>query len=322
MNVMLVNTFTHYVYPRHSNNHKAKLLHSSTLLLLGVFLLIFQVILNFLPVSGVKILGYAANISPSKVIELTNQKRTEAGLAPLQYNAQLEQAAEAKGENMLALDYWAHTAPDGTEPWQFFIDSGYNYRYAGENLARDFSNPESAVEAWMASPSHRDNLLSDRYKDVGIAVVEGDLNGVDTTIIVQLFGTKLVDTTPQLPIAEAQTEVTTPIPTIMPTSTPLPTPTEVTLLAQNSPDQGNLALGTQGETQQANLLQRVLVSPFDTTRGVSLVTITTLLIVMIIDGVVVKRRKIPRLGGKTFAHLAFLGMVLTLILIAKAGDIL
>lgn len=322
---MLVDTFTHYVYPRHSNNHKAKLLHSSTLLLLSVLLLIFQLVLNYLPVSGVKILGYAANISPSKVIELTNQKREEAGLSPLQYNAQLEQAAKAKGENMLKLDYWAHNAPDGTEPWQFFVDAGYNYRYAGENLARDFSNPESAVEAWMASPSHRDNMLSDKYKDIGIAVVEGDMDGVDTTIIVQLFGTKLVDTTPQLPIAQAQTEATpvpSVIPTVVPTSTPLPTPTEYTYLAGNNPIQRNLSLNTQGETQQANILQRVLVSPFDTTRGVSLITITTLLVVMIIDGVVIKRKKIPRIGGRTFAHLAFLGMILTLILIAKAGNIL
>jgi len=67
---------------------------------------------------------------------------------------------------------------------------------------------------------------------------------------------------------------------------------------------------------------QILLSPFDTTRSISLATIILLSIVMIIDAVVIARRKIPRVGGRTFAHLAFLGMILALILIAKAGQIL
>lgn len=129
------------------------------------------------PLFGVRILGYAANISSTEIVSLTNQKRTEAGVSSLIYNLQLEQAARQKGQDMIENDYWAHVAPDGTEPWVFFVDAGYKYRYAGENLARDFSNPQDAINAWMASPSHKDNLLSDKYKEIGIAVVEGDLGG-------------------------------------------------------------------------------------------------------------------------------------------------
>lgn len=318
----------HYFYPKYSNNHKAKLLHTSSLVLLSLFLIVFQVILQALPVSRMGVLGYAANISTTRVIELTNQKRAESGLPPLQYNAALESAAKAKGEHMLAFDYWAHTAPDGTEPWSFFASAGYKYRYAGENLARDFSNPESAVEAWMASPSHRDNLLSGKYKEIGIAVVEGELAGSDTTLIVQLFGTQLVDTTPDLPIAQAQTQPTavpTAIPTpYVPTNTPKPTATTVPAIAQVSPTvQITSSVPVAGETQEeAGVFQRVLVSPFDTTKGVSLITIVTLLAVMVVDGVIVKKRNISRIGGRPFAHLAFLGMILALVLIAKAGQIL
>ena len=115
--MFLAYTLAHYFFPRHSNNHKAKLLHSSTLFLVILSLVLYQVVLQALPLSGVKILGYAANIPPSKIIELTNQRRAEAGLASLEFDGALSAAAKAKGEDMLAQNYWAHVAPDGTQPW-------------------------------------------------------------------------------------------------------------------------------------------------------------------------------------------------------------
>jgi hypothetical protein len=327
----LTHTIAHYFYPRHSNDHKAKFLHTSTLFLLVGFLIVFQVVLQALPYSGVGILGYAANIPPAEIISLTNQKRAESGLSPLGYNDALSQAARVKGEHMLANNYWAHIAPDGTEPWGFFIDAGYKYRYAGENLARDFSNPQSAIDAWLASPSHKDNLLSEKYNEIGVAVVEGDLGGVDTTIIVQLFGTQLGDTSTSVPIAQAKPETS-----IIPTNTPTPTnlltisptfaPTATVFVAAPvtpfvSPAPKEV-LVTAEAPQTSREGFRVLVSPFDTTRGVSLVTIVLLLGVMIVDGVVTSRKRITRIGGRTFAHLAFLGMILTIVFIARAGQIL
>lgn len=305
----LAYTLAHYFFPRHSNNHKAKLLHASTLYFLILSLVIYQVILQALPLTGLKILGYAANIPPDKVIELTNQKRLEAGVGNLVYNPQLTAAARTKGEHMLAQDYWAHVAPDGTQPWKFFTDVGYVYRYAGENLARDFSDPTSTVEAWMASPSHRENLLSAKYKDIGIAVVEGDLGGVETTLVVQLFGSPYIDSTPKVPIASADIQGTlAPTPSPQPTQTIQPTPTiEVS------------ASATSGDI---SVKPKILISPFSSTKGMSLVTIGMLLIVLVVDGLVVANKKITRIGGRTFAHLAFLGMILAIILIAQAGEIL
>lgn len=211
---------SHYLLPGYSNDHKAKALHTSSFLSLALFLVTVQLIIQTLPLTGIKILGYAANISTDRVISLVNEKRAQAGLSGLVYDPTLTSAAQAKARHMIDNDYWSHIAPDGTEPWFFFTSAGYKYKYAGENLARDFSNPESAVDAWMASTSHRDNILSSKYTETGVAVIEGDLSGVDTTIIVQLFGTKL-DQTPQVPVAKAQTEVT-PTPAI----TKIPTPTE------------------------------------------------------------------------------------------------
>lgn len=302
----------HYFFPRRSNNQKAKFLHSSTLFILTLFLVAYQVILQVLPLSGLKILGYAANIPPSEVIALTNQKRVEVGLGSLEVDDVLTRAARAKGEDMLAQNYWAHVAPDGTQPWKFFIDAGYKYRFAGENLARDFSDPQSAVEAWMASPSHRENMLSSKYKETGIAVVEGDLNGVETTLIVQLFGTQFEEAAPQLPVARAETSVVAES-----TSGPTLSPTPAVVQQEE-----RAKVATAAPVTGVSEGFKILVSPFASTRGVSLLTVGLLLVILVVDGLITTNRKIARIGGRTFAHLAFLGMILTIALIARVGEIL
>lgn len=298
----------HLLLPRQSNNQKAKLLHNSSLSLLAIALILFQLAFIYLPRLAPRVLGYAANISPEEVIRLTNLKRTESGLPALTENTTLSQAAQAKAADMLADDYWAHVSPDGIQPWKFFVDFGYKYKYAGENLARDFQNAPSAVDAWMSSPSHRENMLSGKYKEIGIAVVEGDLAGMDTTIIVQFFGTKYADTIPVAPIAQAKPTVSlipTPTTAIQPTPTPTETPQAPAFVAS---------------TQEAKA--KILVSPFNTTKTVSLAVVAILLGVLVIDGVVTSRRRIARIGGRTFAHLSFLGMILAIIIILKAGQIL
>lgn len=325
--MFVIETLIHYFIPQTSNNQKAKLLHSSTLLFIATLLMVYQLVLYLVPKTGLKILGYASRISVEEIVRLTNEKRSSQGLTPLQFNPTLTAAAKAKGEDMLAKDYWAHTAPDGTQPWKFFTNSGYKYRYAGENLARDFSDAGSAVEAWMASPTHRDNVLSAKYMDIGIAVVEGDLAGVDTTIIVELFGTTLADSIPPSPIAQQGVSVqakATPVvsvtPTLLPTISPLvttaptftlqPVPTLVAALIQELP------------TPQPTVFPKILISPFQTTKGISLFVVAFLMLVLVVDGLVVSRRRIARIGGRTFAHLSFLGMILAIALILKAGKIL
>ncbi len=309
----------HYFFPHESNNQKAKLLHSSSLLLIALVLLGYQLLLYFLPKSGVKILGYAANISVDEVIRLTNEQRVSQGLSPLEYNSTLASAARAKGADMINRDYWAHVAPDGTEPWKFFKDAGYSYRFAGENLARDFSNAPSAVEAWMASPTHKENILSSKYKEIGVAVVEGDLAGADTTIIVQLFGTKYADTVPAVPVAQKTSATEVPVASLE------ASPIAVAALAPSpSPTSPALVLVETVPTQKAVPVSSpmVLVSPFTSTKSISLVVVVMLLLVSVVDGLVTSRRRIARIGGRTFAHLSFLGMILAIALILKAGKIL
>lgn len=309
----------HLFVPHESNNQKAKILHPNTLFLIVLGLVFFQLVLTFTGRSFPRILGYAANISPEEVIRFTNEQRASHGLAQLSANPTLSQAALAKGNDMLSKDYWAHFAPDGTTPWSFFLSFGYKYKYAGENLARDFSDAGSAVNAWMNSPSHKDNILNPNYSEIGIGVIEGNLNGIETTIIVQFFGTPLEGVTGNIAEAKAGSvaSIADTSPSVSPknttkpekTNTPVPTPTQSPPIAV-----------VQTDTETGSSV--VFVSPFSSTKGISLLILGLILMILSIDLIVVRRNKIVRVGGKNLAHIAFLGMILAVILILKSGQII
>jgi hypothetical protein len=294
----------HLFIPHESNNQKAKFLHPSSLFLLVTILVAFQLILGVLDRAFPRVLGYAANISPAEVIGLTNFQRSQHGLNPLTENSTLDAAALAKGNDMLAKGYWAHFAPDGTTPWSFFTSFGYQYRYAGENLARDFSDATSVVSAWMNSPSHKENIINPNYKEIGIGVVEGSLAGVETTIVVQFFGAPLA-TAPTIPAAKAKENAVSvssgPSPTPAPTLTPPPIAAE------------------KQSTVGASL---TFISPFTSTKSLSLGVTGFLLLILSLDLIIVRRKRIARIGGRTLAHLAFFGMILAVILILKAGQVI
>lgn len=135
-----------------------------------------------------KVLGISINIQANKIAKLTNRVRQENNLPQLKLDERLTSAALAKANDMLEFGYWDHFSPSHRSPWKFVIDAGYNYQYTGENLAKDYLDEEEVIEAWLNSPSHRANLLSDKYEDIGIAVVSGKLKNQDVVLIVQMFG--------------------------------------------------------------------------------------------------------------------------------------
>ncbi len=177
-------------YPHEHNDHQPWILRSHGLLLFLIILIFTQAFANLASQSD-RVLGFASNISVSEVINLANQERTSGGLPTLQTNASLNKAAAQKAAHMFEQDYWAHFAPDGTSPWYFFNLVGYKYTWAGENLARDFATSSGVVVAWMESSGHRANILSKNFSEIGVAVVNGNLEGEDTTLVIQLFGKPL-----------------------------------------------------------------------------------------------------------------------------------
>lgn len=131
---------------------------------------------------------YAAAINPDNIINLTNQARIIRLITPLKQNENLTQAAQQKAQDMLKLNYFEHYSPLGTTPWDFMLANNYDYMLAGENLAMDFATAEGENNAWLNSPAHARNELNPDFSDIGVAVVQGQLQGHQTTLVVQMFG--------------------------------------------------------------------------------------------------------------------------------------
>lgn len=124
----------------------------------------------------------------SPLITYANVSRTDANIRTLTVNSQLTKAAQAKAEDILANQYFDHTRPDGKQPWDFIRESGYNYRYAGENLAIGFTDYITVHKAWLNSPEHKRNILNERFDEVGIGIARGIYNDKEAVVIVEMFG--------------------------------------------------------------------------------------------------------------------------------------
>jgi hypothetical protein len=87
--------------------------------------------------------------------------------------------------------YFEHISPEGLQPWFFAEKEGYAYKNFGENLAEGFFNAESMHESWMKSSGHRDNILSEEFEEIGVAILSFEQNGLESFLVVQHFGTQL-----------------------------------------------------------------------------------------------------------------------------------
>jgi len=122
------------------------------------------------------------------VVAGANQVRQAQGLGELEVDARLTEAAQVKAQDMIRRGYFAHFYQQSS-PWQFIDATGYtNWHFAGENLAKNYNTANDLIGAWLASPTHRDNLLSDHYDRTGVATATGQMpSGEKVTVTVQLF---------------------------------------------------------------------------------------------------------------------------------------
>lgn len=129
-----------------------------------------------------------AAVVSATLVDLANADRAAEGLQNLTVNPALVAVAQAKANDMATKGYFAHTSPEGFDPWYWFKQEGYAFTYAGENLAVDFSDSADVERAWMDSPTHRKNVLDPQYTEIGIATAQGWFEGRYTTFVVQAFG--------------------------------------------------------------------------------------------------------------------------------------
>jgi hypothetical protein len=163
-------------------------MHKKTQKILGIAVLAVALLFSF---SLQSLASQALEITPEEVIKMVNNSRQAEGLEILVENEKLSQAAQAKIEDMLKEGYFAHSSPSGKTPWFWIEKTGYDYHYAGENLAMDFKNAQEQHVAWMKSPTHKKNILNKDFQEIGVAVKQGFIEGHIATITVQEFGTQM-----------------------------------------------------------------------------------------------------------------------------------
>jgi hypothetical protein len=227
------------------------------------------------------VLGFATDISVEKLFQLTNEQRQKNGLATLSYNDKLSAAAAKKAADMFAKNYWAHYGPDGASPWDFILSSGYKYEYAGENLAKNFLFSQGVVDAWMNSPTHKENILKPDYSEVGYAIVNGVLNGEETTLVVQMFGkpmsSSLANNIP--PVAEkVETKPVQEVP--------------------------------KEKTEEVVSQPKVLANESRLSLNINYVFLLFLALALIMDFYFSVKFNVIRIGGKNIAHLIFIAFLI------------
>lgn len=289
--------------PHKDTHKKAHLLSWEGLVIYILLFILLQVSFSIISYSNPGVLGISGNIDQKKLIELTNIERQKKGLPPVSENSALDQAAAAKAQNMIQENYWAHFAPSGKTPWDFISGAGYKFTYAGENLAKNFTSAEAVVSAWMASPTHRDNLLNSKYRDIGIAVVEGVLNGQETILVVQEFGaTSNVAAKPAVaikPTVEVQGK-------------------QITVPEEDLTNKPTLVLTATATKPSTN----VLINPYAISKAAGFSVIILIAFLLVVDVWVLRRRGVFRFTSHHIAHMALLTLTAGSLFMASPGAIL
>ncbi len=304
--------------PNYKEKKRATLVRNEYLLSYVFFIIALLISSSFIALSIPNILGYATDITTNDLLNYTNTRRAKEGLPSLKMNSSLSKAAEMKANDMFENDYWAHTSPTGKEPWDFIVSTGYDYLYAGENLAVDFSHSKSVVEAWYESPSHKANLMNDKYTEIGFAVVNGELQGRKTTLVVQMFGyprkqpvnvaAEGSDKSPSLAVAgdnrvneAAKNDLNINVNTTQPEINEI-TGEEDVLQNEIPTDTYLVTAGVRAE--EGSVLNTATVFSFS--RFVAIVLGVFVTAMFAFDGIYVRRNGILRLTGHTFLHIALL----------------
>lgn len=309
---------SHFFFPHPQTHKKAHLLSVKALMVYIAFFLALSLSFRTINIYKPGVLGVESSISQQEIIRLTNIEREKNGLLPIEEDSRLNAAAFEKAKNMFSENYWAHFSPSGKDPWGFINGAGYRFSYAGENLAKSFYASDEVVKAWMASKTHRENILNKHYKNIGIAVLEGTLNGEKTTLVVQEFGTP-VDT------AIASNSLGGEVQSIQSPNKSGPVESgssAQTVLAQN-PESSSPKVAPQTlVASEMQFFQDSLTDPYLTFKAAGLAFLFGLFILILLDLYIIRRRQVYRITARHLPHLALISVASSVLLNLSPGQIL
>lgn len=169
------------------------------LLIIGLFILLFSIVIlvcfNKTVVYGIK--DYSNNnniiqyndtnikISNEQLDLLTkiNEERQKENLQPLSFRSDLLEIAKQKAEDLIENNYFSHTSQKYGLIFDMLKENNIEYKIAGENLAGARNN-NLTLQGWLNSPTHKDNILEERYKYTGIYIINSNTYG---KVYVQVF---------------------------------------------------------------------------------------------------------------------------------------
>lgn len=109
-----------------------------------------------------------ASAAETAVVTLTNQARARNGCRPLVHDAKLHRAAERHSADMARNNYFDHESQDGRTFDQRIKAEGFDFRLAGENIAKGQPSAAAVVRAWLDSPGHRANIMNCSFTHIGV----------------------------------------------------------------------------------------------------------------------------------------------------------
>jgi hypothetical protein len=211
--------------------------------------------------------GGMAAVLPGVLSAFTNDERQAQNLQILKVNPILNKAAEMKANDMATNGYFAHTSPEGKTPWYWLEKVGYQYQYAGENLAVDFSDSKDVTDAWMKSLTHKANIVKGNYTEIGTGVASGMYEGRETIFVAQVYANPLPKTEVAIPSTKnviIETEEKTP--TVLVANEP----TNI-LGAETAVDTENSVSVSLSPVESPTFWQKLFTSPRNTMNIVLLV---------------------------------------------------
>lgn len=185
---MLRKRVSAWFLPAETNDYSPHILEQASIAGMFVLIVLTFVIVNIQSLVWVTSEWMVGAVLPAVIVTGTNDERVEASVPALTRNSLLDEAASRKARHMADGEYFSHYSPSGLSPWYWFKEAGYQYEHAGENLAIHFTDSDEVIEAWMDSPTHRENILNHKYTEIGIGTAKGEYEGEQTIYVVQLFG--------------------------------------------------------------------------------------------------------------------------------------
>jgi hypothetical protein len=270
----------HFI-PHEGNNHRPHILRGANTRNIVTVVILLEIFTFLIPIfSHLNIAGnMTAEVLPAVLAGLTNEERQTQNLPVLAVNSLLTEAAQMKANDMATNGYFAHTSPGGKTPWYWLQQVGYNYQYAGENLAINFSDSKDVTNAWMASPTHKANIVKENYTEIGTGVATGMYQGHETIFVAQEYANPL-------PTVE-KTQTTSVKKTLEKTKET--TSVVVATTKESANVLGAETVVTKTQIKQPTFWQKLIASPRNTT-NIILYIVFGIMVIALLLYIFIKRR--------------------------------